>query len=146
MVQYKRINFMEVIFMEINNQKLGGGIMTICILTLIGFVITLFSSITMLTGRDKIVESYKTLGLDTALIPSTGQTIISIILAILIALSVIFILMKKSIGIYGYFIAKIISIIASIIFNGFSISIIASLILPVLMIIFVTRKREVFGL
>ena len=70
--------------MEINNQKLGGGIMTICILTLIGFVITLFSSITMLTGRDKIVESYKTLGLDTSIIPSTGQTVISLILSILI--------------------------------------------------------------
>ncbi|MGM9978945.1 MAG: hypothetical protein ACI33J_09115 [Clostridium sp.] len=132
--------------METNNQKLGGGIMTICILTLIGFVITLFSSITMLNGRDKIVESYKTLGLDTALIPSTGQTIIGLILSILIALSVIFILMKKSIGIYGYFIAEIISIIANIIFSGFSPAIIFSLILPILMAIFVARKREVFGL
>ena len=133
--------------MEINNQKLGGGIMTICILTLIGFVITLFSSITMLTGRDKIVESYKTLGLDTSLIPSTGQTVISLILSILIALSVILILMKKSIGIYGYFIAEIISIIASIIFSGFSIlNIVLSLILPILMAIFISKRKSVFGL
>ena len=133
--------------MEINNQKLGGGIMTICILTLIGFVITLFSSITMLTGRDKIVESYKTLGLDTSLIPSTGQTVISLILSILIALSVILILMKKSIGIYGYFIAEIISIIASIIFAGFSIlNIVLSLILPILMAIFISKRKVVFGL
>lgn len=133
--------------MEINNQKLGGGIMTICILTLIGFVITLFSSITMLTGRDKIVESYKTLGLDTSLIPSTGQTVISLILSILIALSVILILMKKSIGIYGYFIAEIISIIASIIFAGFSIlNIVLSLIFPILMAIFISKRKSVFGL
>lgn len=133
--------------MEINNQKLGGGIMTICILTLIGFVITLFSSITMLTGRDKIVESYKTLGLDTSLIPSTGQTVISLILSILIALSVILILMKKSIGIYGYFIAEIISIIASIIFAGFSIlNIVLSLIFPILMAIFISKRKVVFGL
>ena len=133
--------------MEINNQKLGGGIMTICILTLIGFVITLFSSITMLTGRDKIVESYKTLGLDTSIIPSTGQTVISLILSILIALSVILILMKKSIGIYGYFIAEIISIIASIIFSGFSIlNIVLSLILPILMAIFISKRKSVFGL
>lgn len=133
--------------MEINNQKLGGGIMTICILTLIGFVITLFSSITMLTGRDKIVESYKTLGLDTSLIPSTGQTVISLILSILIALSVILILMKKSIGIYGYFIAEIISIIASIIFSGFSIlNIILSLIFPILMAILISKRKFVFGL
>lgn len=133
--------------MEINNQKLGGGIMTICILTLIGFVITLFSSITMLTGRDKIVESYKTLGLDTSIIPSTGQTVISLILSILIALSVILILMKKSIGIYGYFIAEIISIIASIIFSGFSIlNIVLSLILPILMAIFISKRKVVFGL
>lgn len=133
--------------MEINNQKLGGGIMTICILTLIGFVITLFSSITMLTGRDKIVESYKTLGLDTSLIPSTGQTVISLILSILIALSVILILMKKSIGIYGYFIAEIISIVASIIFAGFSIlNIVLSLIFPILMAIFISKRKSVFGL
>ncbi|MCI6188892.1 MAG: hypothetical protein MSA89_06145 [Clostridium sp.] len=133
--------------MEINNQKLGGGIMTICILTLIGFVITLFSSITMLTGRDKIVESYKTLGLDTSIIPSTGQTVISLILSILIALSVILILMKKSIGIYGYFIAEIISIIASIIFAGFSIlNIVLSLIFPILMAIFISKRKSVFGL
>ena len=133
--------------METNNQKLGGGIMTICILTLIGFVFTLFSSITMLTGRDKIVESYKTLGLDTSLIPSAGQTIIGLILSILIALSVILILMKKSIGIYGYFIAEIISIIASIIFSGFSIlNIILSLIFPILMAIFISKRKFVFGL
>lgn len=133
--------------MEINNQKLGGGIMTICILTLIGFVFTLFSSITMLTGRDKIVESYKTLGLDTSLIPSAGQTIIGLILSILIALSVILILMKKSIGIYGYFIAEIISIIASIIFAGFSIlNIVLSLIFPILMAIFISKRKFVFGL
>ena len=133
--------------MEINNQKLGGGIMTICILTLIGFVFTLFSSITMLTGRDKIVESYKTLGLDTSIIPSTGQTVISLILSILIALSVILILMKKSIGIYGYFIAEIISIIASIIFAGFSIlNIVLSLIFPILMAIFISKRKVVFGL
>ena len=133
--------------METTNQKLGGGIMTICILTLIGFVFTLFSSITMLTGRDKIVESYKTLGLDTSLIPSTGQTVISLILSILIALSVILILMKKSIGIYGYFIAEIISIIASIIFSGFSIlNIVLSLIFPILMAIFISKRKSVFGL
>lgn len=133
--------------METNNQKLGGGIMTICILTLIGFVFTLFSSITMLTGRDKIIESYKTLGLDTSLIPSAGQTIIGLILSILIALSVILILMKKSIGIYGYFIVEIISIIASIIFSGFSIlNIILSLIFPILMAIFISKRKFVFGL
>ena len=132
--------------MGINNQKLGGGIMTLCILTLIGFVFSLFSSITMLTGRDKIIESYKALGLDTAIIPSTAETIIGLILSILIALSIIFILRKKSIGIYGYFITEIISIIANIIFAGFSIAIITSLIIPILMAIFVSKKREVFGL
>ena len=101
----------------------------------------------MLTGRDKIVESYKTLGLDTSLIPSTGQTVISLILSILIALSVILILMKKSIGIYGYFIAEIISIIASIIFAGFSIlNIVLSLIFPILMAIFISKRKVVFGL
>ena len=64
----------------------------------------------MLTSKDSIVESYKNLGMDTSIIPTTGQTIVGLILSILIFISIIFILMKKSIGVYGYFIFEIINI------------------------------------
>ena len=62
--------------MENNNEKLGGGIITISVLTIIGFVFSLISSIMMLTSKDSIVESYKNLGMDTSIIPTTGQTIV----------------------------------------------------------------------
>ncbi|MBS6600219.1 MAG: hypothetical protein ACLR02_05010 [Clostridium sp.] len=133
--------------MENNNEKLGGGIITISVLTIIGFVFSLISSIMMLTSKDSIVESYKNLGMDTSIIPTTGQTIVGLILSILIFISIIFILMKKSIGVYGYFIFEIISIIANIIFSGFSILNIASgLIFPIIMAIFISKKRNIFGL
>lgn len=133
--------------MENNNEKLGGGIITISVLTIIGFVFSLISYIMMLTSKDSIVESYKSLGMDTSTIPTTGQTIVSLILSILIFISIIFILMKKSIGVYGYFIFEIISIIATIIFSGFSILNIASgLVFPIIMAIFISKKRNIFGL
>ncbi len=65
--------------MENNNEKLGGGIITISVLTIIGFVFSLISSIMMLTSKDSIVESYKNLGMDTSIIPTTGQTIVGLI-------------------------------------------------------------------
>ena len=37
--------------MENNNEKLGGGIITISVLTIIGFVFSLISSIMMLTSK-----------------------------------------------------------------------------------------------
>ena len=135
--------------METNNEKLGGGIMTLCILTLVGFVFSLFSYITMLTesGRNSITETYNKLGLDTALIPTMSETIVSLVISILIAVSVILILMKKSIGVYGYFVVTIISIISTILFSGFSLLNLASgLLFPVLMAIFISKKRAVFGL
>ena len=74
------------------------------------------------------------------------RLIIGIILRVIFLLSAILIFMKKSLGIYSYFVAVILSIIVSIIFNGFSSNIISSLILPMFMITLVSKKREVFGL
>ncbi len=131
-----------------NNEKLGGGIITICVLTLIGFAISLIGYVTLLLGKDMLIDMYNSMGIDaTTIIPDTSITLVSLIISIVIAVSVILILMKKSIGVYGYFVAEIISIIASIVFSGFNIlSLIASLILPILMAIFILQKKEVFGL
>ena len=126
------------------NKKLGAGIIIIAILVILGSVLGIVGDLGIMFFGDLVVETY-----DGEVIQSTvsnSQFIIDIILKIIFIISAILIFMKKSLGVYSYFVLVIISIIASIIFNGFSIAIISSLILPVLMIIFVTRKREVFGL
>ena len=131
-----------------NNEKLGGGIITLCILTLIGFAISLLGYVAMLFGRDALMDFYNSMGIDaTALIPDTSILIVELIVSIAIGVSAILILMKKSVGVYAYFVAEIIAIIESIVFNGFSIgSLILSLIFPILMAIFISKKKEIFGL
>lgn len=131
-----------------NTEKLGGGIITLCVLTLIGFVFSLLAYLTMLFGKDALIELYNSMGVDAStIIPDTAVTIVSLIISIVIAISVILILMKKSIGVYAYFVAEIISIIASIILSGFTVfSFVISLIFPILMAVFISKKKEVFGL
>ena len=126
-------------------QKLGGGIITISVLTLIGFAFNLIGYLTMLIMGDSLNEMYSSMGLGN-IIPSTSTLVVSLILSIIIGVSTILILMKKSIGVYGYFIGEVLSIISSLIFTGFSLfGLIISLILPVLMFIFIYKRKTVFG-
>ena len=126
-------------------QKLGGGIITISVLTLIGFAFNLIGYLIMLIMGDSLNEMYSSMGLGN-IMPSTSTLVISLILSIIIGVSTILILMKKSIGVYGYFIGEVLSIISSIIFTGFSLfGVIISLILPVLMFIFIYKRKTVFG-
>lgn len=126
-------------------QKLGGGIITISVLTLIGFAFNLIGYLTMLIMGDSLNEMYSSMGLGN-IIPSTSTLVVSLILSIIIGVSTILILMKKSIGVYGYFIGEVLSIISSIIFTGFSLSgLIIALILPVLMFIFIYKRKTIFG-
>ena len=126
-------------------QKLGGGIITISVLTLIGFAINLITYLAILAMGDSLNEMYSSMGLGN-IIPSTSTLVVSLILSIIIGVSTILILMKKSIGVYGYFIGEVLSIISSIIFTGFSLSgLIIALILPVLMFIFIYKRKTIFG-
>ena len=126
------------------NKKLGAGIIIITIIVILGSILGIVGDLGAMFLGELVVETYDGEVIQSSV--SNSQLIIDIILRIIFIISAILIFMKKSLGIYSYFIVAIISIIASIIFNGFSIAIISSLILPVLMIIFVARKREVFGL
>ena len=126
-------------------QKLGGGIITISVLTLIGFAFNLIGYLIMLIMGDSLNEMYSSMGLGN-IMPSTSTLVISLILSIIIGVSTILILMKKSIGVYGYFIGEVLSIISSIIFTGFSLfGLIISLILTVLMFIFIYKRKTIFG-
>ena len=75
------------------------------------------------------------------------SAVISLILSILLVVSLILLLQKKAIGVYGYFVIELVSIVVSIIFNGFSLlSLIMSLIFPIIMLCLVKGKTEVFGI
>ena len=126
------------------NKKLGVGIIIITSLYLLSSILGIVINLGTIFLGELVVETY-----NGEVIQSTTNNlrlIIGIILRVIFLLSAILIFMKKSLGIYSYFVAVILSIIVSIIFNGFSPNIISSLILPMFMITLVSKKREVFGL
>ena len=132
-----------------NRVKLGAGIITISIIEIVFGVIGILSSIVYLFMADSTLDTissiYAQQGLDfNELMPSNFQMIVSIILSLLLLICIILILAKKTIGVYGYFILEAILIVFSIICNGFSFTIIFSLIIPALYAFFIYKKKEIF--
>ncbi len=115
-------------FME-ENQKLGAGIIIITGLTLLSSVLGIFINLNIIFGKNPMFEANK------------FHLIIDTIFRVVFLLSTILIFMKKSLGIYLYFLTVIISIIVSIILHGFSPNVISSLILPAFMTTFVSQKK-----
>ena len=64
-------------------QKLGGGIITISVLTLIGFAINLITYLAILAMGDSLNEMYSSMGLGN-IIPPTSTLVVSLILSIII--------------------------------------------------------------
>ena len=127
------------------SQKLGAGIITVSVLHLIGAA---FSILTMLVtylnkgAVSSLLTAEQASEFNSAL--SGSKAVITIILALALALGVILILLKKALGVYVYFTCIILSIVNSIITSGFSWVIIFSIIFPVLMAIFINKKKELF--
>lgn len=121
-------------------QKLGAGIITVSI---IYFIIVIFGTlglIVLLTQKDTLIKQ----GVPITL--STNQIIIGLILQLILIISIILILFKKSIGVYSYFTITILSLINTVMDNGFHLTILLSLILPILMAIFINKKRKLFNI
>lgn len=134
--------------MENNKQnKLGAGIITISIIQLVFSGFGLIGSIIMLMPSfQEAMSTYAGMSPEQMGISKTA-IIIGLISVILIILSVILILIKKAIGVYLYFLITVANIIYSIVMNGVMISsLIGALILPILMAIFVYKKRAIFGI
>lgn len=129
-----------------NNQKpkLGGGIMTISIIQLIVNVFAIIGFIPLIFARDMMIEQFKTIGADIPM-PTTSETIISLILVLLLITGIILILCKKAAGVYIYFTVVVINLIYPIVMNGFKLASLTGLILPTLMAIFIYLKKEIFG-
>lgn len=129
---------------NIQDRKLGAGIITICIINLIVQGFLMVGYLTVLFMNDLLKEKAPSLGLDPSIYNRTA-TIIPMILSILVIVSVILIFCKKALGVYGYFISVVLITINSIITAGFSKSIFTSLIFPALMAYFIYKKKSVFG-
>lgn len=141
-ILYKGGNKME----NDKSQKLGVGIITVSVLHLIGAIFSILGLIILLVFRNSIQGVFNQTGQKAAsLALSTNHIIVSLVLTLILSAAVILILLKKASGIYAYFICSIINIIYSIVLNGFKWTSILSVILPILMLIFITRKKEVFG-
>lgn len=122
------------------SQKLGAGIIIISILYFIIAILSTFGTIILLTQKDALIKQ----GIPLTL--SNSQITISLIFQLILVIAIILILFKKSIGVYSYFTITLISIINTIMDNGFQWTIILSLILPVLMAIFINKKRKLFNI
>lgn len=126
------------------NQKIGGGLLTLIILQIIFNVLGIIGLIIMLLPKTKNILGSQFYGKANL---SNTVIIISLIFTCLTLISMIFLLFKNVIGIYIYFVVTALSIIQSIIFNGFSIkNILISLIFPTLMAFLIYRKKHIFGL
>ncbi|AYE34120.1 hypothetical protein [Clostridium septicum] len=128
------------------NNKVGAGILTVAI---IQFVLSGFGILFLGLGllfKDAINAQLKSMGNDP--IPDGGQIsiIISFIFMVLAIIGLILILRKKAIGIYLYFAVQVLDKIFGAITQGVNIiGLIVGLILPVLMAIFVYKKRALYG-
>lgn len=119
-------------------QKIGAGIKTISIISLVFEGLLLLSSIFGLVVKDSVNSALKKAGTNTTVSASTY------IIAIII--SVILILLKNTIGVIAYFAIYICSTIYSIVQAGFKPSVLVEFIVPILMAIFIYQKRSIFKL
>lgn len=125
-------------------KKVGAGILVIAIIEFIFQGFGVIGSIGGLLMKDKINSILQQSSAKITV--TSSEYIISLIICSLLIVSVILILCKNTIGIFGYFILYVIDIAYSISKSGFSISILLSFILPILMAIFIYLKRDIFSL
>lgn len=126
---------------NIQKPKVGAGILTMSIIQLVVNAFGLMGFIMALFMKDETKAQLKTMGVPET---PTYTLIISLVVLIVVTLSIILILMKKELGIYIYFIAQVASIVYSIVSTGFKPIILTSFIMPILMGIFIWKKKEIF--
>ncbi|MPQ42422.1 hypothetical protein [Clostridium tarantellae] len=132
---------------DCKNKKLGAGILTVSIIQLVFSILAVlfFAFLLIALNSDTIVPNeVKEIYLQNGITITTLS--ISLIFIILSIVAIIFILCKKAIGIYIYFITIVVNYIYSLIMSGFSFLGLIGLILPLLMAIFIYRRRYVFNI
>jgi len=122
------------------SQKLGAGIIIISIIYFILSIASIIGTIVLLTQKDTLTKQ------GIALPLTNTQMTINLILQLLLSIAIILILFKKSTGVYSYFTIVILDLINTIMDNGFQWTIVLSLILPILMAIFINKKKKLLNL
>lgn len=131
------------------NLELGGGIKAVSIIQIVLDSLGIISYLLFIAFKDQLIEIVKNAGQNTAAISSitTSRIAISLIFAAIIIISLVLILKRKAAGVFLYFASTIISIVLNIILSGFNVvSLIFSLIFPVIMAILISNKKQVFGI
>ena len=120
----------------------GAGILTICILTIIGAAFNIFGNILLLGFHDFYKDIFNQIGTE---LPGTGITTVYLLISILLIVSAALILKKNKVGVIGYFVLEATSLILSLILSEVTVlGILLDLVLPVLMIIFVSKKKDLY--
>lgn len=123
-------------------KKLGAGIITMSVLYCFVYVFLLFGSIINLLFKDQTNKILAETG--TGVQVTTAQILITLITTIIILLSVILILCRKSIGVILFFAIQILSIVYGAITVGVNIYTPVNLIFPGLMAFFIYQKRDIY--
>ena len=119
------------------------GIMIISVLYLIAQGYSLINSAYVIFNFDKINEIY----IENGGMPITYNNIaMSIIIAIGVIIGIIFLLRRNKIGIFIFLGVQIISISYMIILTGFGSHLLTGLIMPLLLLFFVYKKKDIYGL
>lgn len=131
---------------DYDNEKIGGGIITISVLHFITSFFCILGGIILCTAGSSSEIKEQLEALDISI--STGNVIFSdIILRIFLIIALILILKKNKLGVYGYYIFVVVSIISTIVSSGFNLfSLLMSLLFPILMGIFIYKKRTLFNI
>lgn len=131
-------------------KKLGAGIITISVLILIGLGFTIFGTIINLTMGDNINKVLLEAGqVDTSLLPTTTDYIISLVTSAVNVIFVVLILMKNKVGVLGYFTVAILSNVYNLIISGISALSLGGLAISLAFLalygFFIYKKRELYG-
>lgn len=133
----------------IEKKKLGGGIITLAVLTFIGTAFSIFINVNSLRTLDTTNKILQESGLTTI---SSTQLIISIIVSVISTVGFILILCWKKVGVYLYYASFVLGLITSIISLSSNsgmvlfgyIGIAVSVIIPILLAIFLRKRFKYF--
>ncbi|MEQ8197999.1 MAG: hypothetical protein ABRQ27_08335 [Clostridiaceae bacterium] len=136
----------------IEEKKLGGGIITLAVLTFLGTAYTLYSGIRNLMSLDSINKTLESAGFAAI---SSSQIVIGIIVAIVSAVGFVLILLWKKLGVYIYYASFVLNLIVSVIFASANnvqgimvvfmyVGIAVGFIIPVLLGIFLRKRFKYF--
>lgn len=133
-----------------NEKKLGAGIIIMSIILLVLTAISTIGTVIALIAGDSINQILISSGeVDTSMLPTTTDYIISLAIAVLSIIFIILILCKNKIGIFGYFATTILSHVYSLITTGITVPSLISQLIGIAFIalygFFIYKKRDVYG-